>query len=325
MPSTESVSISPLEEESDKSRKEVFKAQIVWRNVILFIILHGLAFYGFYLAMKCSVVPSFWLGYAYSHLGGWGITAGYHRLWCHRGYKAKLPLRIFLMLFSCIAGQDDIYVWVRDHRVHHKFTDADPYNINRGFFFAHMGWLLYKKHPDVIAKGKSIDMRDVLADPVVRFQRKYYKLLFLFFIFVLTTWICMYILGYGFVISLCYFSLFSYMAILHSAWTVNSLAHYYGYKPYDAKQKATENVLVSFLAAGEGFHNYHHAFPYDYSTSELGYYFNITTLFIDGMALIGQAYDLKRANVSFVQYKKLTRGDGENRWYVQEKNSLKQP
>jgi len=58
--------------------------------------------------------------------------------------------------------------------VHHKFseTDADPHNATRGFFFAHVGWLLVKKHEDVIVKGKVVDCSDILADPVVQFQRR---------------------------------------------------------------------------------------------------------------------------------------------------------
>lgn len=103
-----------------------------------------------------------------------GITAGVHRLWTHRAYKAKWPLRLILMLFNTVAFQDPIYHWVRDHRVHHKFsdTDADPFNPSRGFFFSHIGWLFCKKHPDVAAKGKSIDLSDLKADPIVMFQRK---------------------------------------------------------------------------------------------------------------------------------------------------------
>uniref|UniRef100_A0A6P7H9J3 Acyl-CoA desaturase 4-like n=1 Tax=Diabrotica virgifera virgifera TaxID=50390 RepID=A0A6P7H9J3_DIAVI len=103
-----------------------------------------------------------------------GITAGNHRLWAHRTYKAKLPLRIFLMLMQTTTIQNNIYVWARDHRLHHKYTDtaADPHNSNRGFFFSHVGWLLMKKNPEVKNKGKNIDMSDVAADPVVQFQIK---------------------------------------------------------------------------------------------------------------------------------------------------------
>ena len=70
--------------------------------------------------------------------------------------------------------QNDIIEWARDHRVHHKYseTDADPHNATRGFFFAHIGWLLVRKHPDVKTKGKQLDLSDLLADPVCAMQRK---------------------------------------------------------------------------------------------------------------------------------------------------------
>ena len=77
---------------------------------------------------------------------------------------------------NTMALQNDIYEWCRDHRVHHKYsdTDADPHNSKRGFFFAHMGWLLCSKHPDVKSKGKSVDCSDLLEDPLIRFQHRYY-------------------------------------------------------------------------------------------------------------------------------------------------------
>lgn len=106
--------------------------------------------------------------------GAFGITAGAHRLWSHRSYKAKWPLRLILMLSQTLAFQNSIYEWVRDHRVHHKFTDtdADPHNARRGFFFSHIGWLMVKKHPDVKARGKAVDMSDLETDGIVMFQKK---------------------------------------------------------------------------------------------------------------------------------------------------------
>ena len=79
------------------------------------------------------------------------------------------------MFVNNLYFQNDIYEWVRDHRVHHKFTDtdADPYNARRGFFFSHIGWLMVRKHSDVISKGATIDMSDLEHDPLVVFQRKY--------------------------------------------------------------------------------------------------------------------------------------------------------
>lgn len=71
--------------------------------------------------------------------------------------------------------QNTLYDWVRDHRVHHRYTetDADPHNSKRGFFFAHVGWLMMRKHPEVLRRGKEVDMSDVMADPVVQFHQKY--------------------------------------------------------------------------------------------------------------------------------------------------------
>ncbi|GIY25932.1 acyl-CoA desaturase [Caerostris extrusa] len=85
---------------------------------------------------------------------------------------------------------------------------------------------------------------------------------------------------------------FRYVICLHFTWCVNSLAHMWGNKPYDKNISAVETKWVSAFAIGEGFHNYHHTFPWDYATSELGYKYNFTTLFIDCMAYLGQAYDL---------------------------------
>merc|ERR1712128_122704 len=92
-----------------------------------------------------------------------------------------------------------------------------------------------------------------------------------------------------------------YVAVLHFTWLVNSAAHFCGMKPYDKTIGPTENMAVSVLAMGEGFHNYHHTFPYDYSTSEWGFSFNMTTVLIEAMAVIGQAYDLRKATPETVK------------------------
>lgn len=111
-----------------------------------------------------------WVGYWV----GFSIGGGVHRLWSHRSYEAKLPLRLWYMLGQSIAGQNSVFVWCRDHRVHHKWsdTDGDPHNTKRGYFFSHVGWLLRKKHPEMKLRSKTLDFSDLLADPIVRFQHK---------------------------------------------------------------------------------------------------------------------------------------------------------
>jgi stearoyl-CoA desaturase (delta-9 desaturase) len=78
----------------------------------------------------------------YYFLTGLGITAGYHRLWSHTSYSARLPLQIFLAALGGGAVQGSIQWWSRGHRAHHRYTDTDkdPYSVNKGILYAHFGW-----------------------------------------------------------------------------------------------------------------------------------------------------------------------------------------
>ncbi|RWS03008.1 stearoyl-CoA desaturase 5-like protein, partial [Dinothrombium tinctorium] len=272
-------------------------AKIVWKNVFLFAILHTSLIYGLFALIFIKPWKTILFAFVYGVFGGLGVTAGAHRLWSHRAYKAKLPLRIFLAIMQSVAGQNHIYEWCRDHRVHHKFseTDADPHNAKRGFFFSHMGWLCVRKHPDVIEKGKNVAVDDLLKDPVVVFQKRYFYPMSFLFCFLIPTVIPVVIWRETFITSFMIAFMARYCLALHMTWLVNSAAHMWGYRPYDRKIGARENIFVAIGAMGEGFHNYHHKFPFDYSTSELGLKFNFTTFFINLMAFLGQAYDLKRA------------------------------
>ncbi|KAL9894448.1 stearoyl-CoA desaturase 5-like [Glossina fuscipes] len=303
--------------------KKPYKVEIVWRNVIAFIILHTGAFYGLYLVFAELAILEFLFGYFLTFLGGIGITGGAHRLWAHRSYKAKLPLRIILMVFDTLAFQDSIYVWARDHRVHHKFTDtnADPYSSRRGFFFSHMGWLMCRKHPDVVEKGKLIDLSDLEADPVIRFQRKYFVMLMPLFCFVLPAIIPYLAWGAPLMRSFFICSVLRYTISLHGTWTVNSIAHIYGTKPYDKNISPVESKLVSIVALGEGWHNYHHIFPWDYKAAELGRYPNVTVTILNLLAKIGQAYDMKTVSREMILRRTKRTGDGSYPFVLKDLNN----
>lgn len=286
--------------------------QIVWRNVILMGTLHLMSIYGFYLIFSTAMWKTVFTAYVLYTVSGLGITAGSHRLWAHRSYKAKLPLRILLMIFQSMAFQNDIFDWARDHRVHHKFseTSADPHDATRGFFFSHVGWLLVRKHPDVVTKGKTIDLSDLLADPVVRFQRKYYLPLMVSLCFILPTVVPWYFWGETLWNAFVICALTRYCFTLNMTWLVNSAAHKWGARPYDNTINPRQNLFTIIGAHGEGFHNYHHTFPSDYRTSELGTKINLTTVFIDFFAWLGQVYDRKTIAHDVVTRRMERKGDG---------------
>jgi stearoyl-CoA desaturase (delta-9 desaturase) len=96
-----------------------------------------------------------------------------------------------------------------------------------------------------------------------------------------------------------------YVWALNATWAVNSVVHAWGSRPYNASHLTTENGWVSVFAIGEGWHNWHHAFPYDYAASELGAHlqFNPTKMFIDTAAYLGFVTNRKRCNDVWAQRK----------------------
>jgi len=266
--------------------------------MLVFITLaHVAAVIGLFTITSCSVWTLLW-AFMLWPISGLGITAGAHRLWAHRSYKATTPVRIFLMLANSMANQGSIYHWCRDHRVHHKHseTDADPHNATNGFFFAHMGWLFVKKHPKVVEAGKKLDFSDLISDPVVMFQKRLDPWFNLFMCFVFPGLVCM-LWGDNFWNGYWVAGGLRYVYVLHCTWLVNSAAHFFGSHPYDETIQPAENPYVSIFAIGEGWHNWHHKYPYDYAASELGIsrQFNPTKLFIDTCSALGMVSDRRRA------------------------------
>ncbi|CAM9125873.1 unnamed protein product [Phaeothamnion confervicola] len=271
-----------------------------WPMGIYISLVHVAALFGLWTVHKCmwqTLLMAFicWV----SPCAGLGITGGVHRLWAHRSYNAHWTVRTFLMLCNSMANQGSIYHWSRDHRVHHKHseTDADPHNAQRGFFFAHMGWLFVKKHPEVIKAGRTLDFSDLEADPVVMFQDRLDPWFALFMCFIAPGLVASYGWGDSFWHGFWVAGALRYCIVLHFTWLVNSAAHMFGDHPYDVTSWPSENPLVSICAIGEGWHNWHHKYPFDYAASEFGVgaQFNPTKLFIDTMAAIGLVTNRKRA------------------------------
>src|SRR4029077_3551220 len=103
---------------------------------------------------------------------GMSVTAGYHRLFSHKTYQASWPVRLFFLVFGAAALENSVLNWSADHRIHHSHVDhdRDPYNIQRGFWWAHIGWIFYD-----VERDNQGAVRDLLEDPLVRWQDRWYK------------------------------------------------------------------------------------------------------------------------------------------------------
>ncbi len=209
------------------------------------------------------------LGITY-FLGGISITAGYHRLFSHKSYEAHPWLERFVLFFSTLAFQASALMWSHDHRLHHRHvdTDEDPYSIEKGFWYAHIGWLFTQER-----KYQPAIVRDLEKNPRVMFQYRHIGLLTLLsngLVFglsclVLHPWAAFYATV-----------LLRIFALHHSTWFINSLAHTWGAKTYVRELSAVDNAILAVLTFGEGYHNYHHAFASDYRNGVRWYHYDVT-------------------------------------------------
>ena len=142
------------------------KAEMIWGNLAFLTITPFLALAGliwWFSSATFSWTPI--IAYVILHLAtGIGITAGYHRLFSHRSYKASAPIKIAFAIFGAAAFENSAVEWCSDHRRHHRMvdTDDDPYDARRGFLYSHFLWICQKGRHD----GDLSNVKDLLRDPV---------------------------------------------------------------------------------------------------------------------------------------------------------------
>ncbi len=274
--------------------RETKKAPFNWPAVFMFAIttVPAVTVFPWY-AWKYGFDAFEWTWFAILCFAtGLSITGGYHRLWAHRSYEASKPLQIFWMLLGAMSLQNSILVWASMHRVHHRYVDdveKDPYSIKRGLWFAHMGWML-RDYPG--GKLNTANARDLENNPIVMFQHRYYLWLAVgmnFGIPLLLGWWHGDIWG-----ALLLPGLMRLVVSHHVTFFINSLAHYWGRRPYTAENTARDNDLLALFTYGEGYHNFHHIFQWDYRNGVRWWQYDPTKWFISLCAGLGLASGLKR-------------------------------
>ena len=253
-----------------RSRQEV---KLKTDTLIGFILCHSLAL--------LALFPWFfsWTGVALLAAGMYvfgvlGINLGFHRLLAHRSFSCPLWLEHSLAFLGTCCLQFSPAFWVAVHRRHHRFADEerDPHSPLKSFFWAHFGWLLVRTpdmRPGVMTERYA---KDLMRDPfyaMIERRKNWMKITFL-------SWVAFFILGFvgellaGGTLDQAFqlgASLFIWAGALrtvlvwHTTWSVNSVTHVWGYRNYETPDRSRNNPIIGLLAAGEGWHNNHHAAP----------------------------------------------------------------
>jgi stearoyl-CoA desaturase (delta-9 desaturase) len=262
---------------------------LCWTNICFLVAAHALAALGVWWAFAHFNGWTLLLGAGWFALCGLSITAGYHRLFAHRTYDAVQGLRWVVLLFGAASAQNSALHWANYHRVHHSKVDRDedPYNIKRGFLWAHIGWLLYREREHEFKR-----VRDLSADPLVMWQHRHYRLLALAVGAVLPT-----ALGALWGDALGGLLIAGFLRLVvqyHVTFATNSFAHTLGARPYDRTTSARDHFLTAVLTLGEGYHNFHHRFQNDYRNGVRHRDFDPTKWLIWSLSRIGAARNLRR-------------------------------
>lgn len=246
------------------------KGRIVWDYVV------GIG--GIHLLALLAFVPWFfsWSGVVLAIAGvfffGQGVNFGYHRLLTHRALKVPKWLEYTLVVIALCCLQDTPIKWVTHHRAHHRFSDkrGDPHSPFVNFFWGHMGWLFRENRSVRSAAAFNEYAGELMGN---RFYRMLERHMWL--------WNGVYVLhaalfymagfaigwaasgsteaGVQFGLSLLVWGVFVRTVLVwHITWSVNSLAHRFGYQTHYTREGSTNNWLVGLVAAGEGWHNNHH-------------------------------------------------------------------
>jgi stearoyl-CoA desaturase (delta-9 desaturase) len=228
---------------------------------------------------------------------GLSITAGFHRLFSHHGYKTVAAIRYALAICASMAAQGFFFEWIAEHRCHHKCSDSEgdphsPHTGNRGVLLgmlhAHVGWMFGKRIADPTPL-----VPDLASDTVLVFIDRVWWLWVALGLF-LPSGIGWLVGGTGGAVrGFVWGGLVRMFFVNHVTWSVNSICHLWGSRSFKTGDFSGNVRLFGLLAVGEGWHNNHHAFP---SSARHGLdpgQFDATWLFIRGLKSVGLVWDIR--------------------------------
>jgi stearoyl-CoA desaturase (Delta-9 desaturase) len=212
------------------------------------------------------------------------VGAGYHRLFSHRAYTTSRGFQFALAFLAQTTAQSSVLWWAAQHRAHHLHSDTpeDPHSPRqRGFLYAHVGWIFDPKH----AETDLVRVADLTRYPELVWLDKLEHVPA-----VLTAALCFFLAGWsGLVVGF----LWSTVLVYHSTFCINSLAHVHGKKRYVTGDDSRNNLFLALLTMGEGWHNNHHAWQSSVRQGFRWWEVDATYYILRGLSWIGVVWDLK--------------------------------
>ena len=235
-------------------------------------------------------------------ISGFGVTVGFHRLFTHQSFQTKPWVRNALAIAGSMAIQGPVIRWVADHRRHHAFSDqpGDPHSphldegpgvrgVLKGLWHAHIGWFFDEEQTS--ARRWAPDM---VREPAMRWIDRMFPLWALIS-FTLPALLGLVITGTlrGAITAFLWGSLVRIFMLHHVTWSINSICHFYGDRPYQTTDFSTNNWVLSLISFGESWHNNHHAFPSAAYHGLRPYQIDTTAMVIRLLKVLGLATDIK--------------------------------
>jgi stearoyl-CoA desaturase (delta-9 desaturase) len=243
-------------------------------------LIHVAAIGVFFVPFSWSCVAIF-VGMYYLRM--FGITAGYHRYFAHRGFKTSRVFQFALAFLGLMSSQKGVLWWAANHRHHHKYSDLpeDIHSPMRGFWWSHHLWILVPRHertPEEL-------IRDFMKYPELRFINRHW--------WIGPTFLAVVMLAIGGLPWLFWGFVLSTVCLWHGTFTINSLAHVWGSKRYETGDTSRNNFVLSLITMGEGWHNNHHFYQ---STANNGFFWweiDMSYYVLRALSWLGVVWDLR--------------------------------
>ncbi len=251
-----------------------------------------LRFFAFHVAAAALVA---WAGFSWWALGFcvamyyarmFAVTAAYHRYFAHRTFKTSRPFQLVLATLGTTALQKGPLWWASHHRHHHRFSDTEQdihSPARRGFFWAHVGWILAPDYREVDWPR----IRDFSRFPELRWLDRWHWVPFVGLCALVHFTLGFQALAWG-----CFLST---VLLWHGTFTINSLAHVFGRRVYETTDTSRNSFLLALITMGEGWHNNHHY--YQASANQGFHWWQVDPTFwiLCGLEKVGLVRDVKRA------------------------------